>query len=244
MEFEFKGQVHNFPSALHDITLGQRIDYHLKYGIAADERAAALANIQDEVDRGMETALWHLEEAVRHVAHYCGIDEDVLRTEAAIGDIAAVYHACMTVIREEEEGIGALTGPYQAMNETWVLAAPEVGPDNKTTFNEFLHAREITRQLYGLAKSRWEVLPHLCAVYLRHPGEPFSESLLTDVEPATGKTRVALMHDLPLDVALAVGFFLTGTMQICTSIFRSSIPEPPRASTPLATSTNGDGSAS
>ena len=43
MEFEFKGQVYNVPSALRDITLGQRIDYHLKYGRAADERAAPLA---------------------------------------------------------------------------------------------------------------------------------------------------------------------------------------------------------
>jgi hypothetical protein len=103
------------------------------------------------------------------------------------------------------------------------------------SLNEFLHAKEIVRQLVSVGSGNWEPLPYLCAIYLRKKGEPFTEELVTE-----GSERIELMKTLPLDIALSVGFFLTDTMSLYLKTSQSS-NQAEEAKDPIQVSTSSDG---
>lgn len=71
------------------------------------------------------------------------------------------------------------------------IPSPNVTPQSKFTFNEFLVSKEATRQMED---NYWKALMYLCSIFLREPGEPFRDELTEDTE-------------LTLDVALQVGLF-------------------------------------
>jgi len=58
-----------------------------------------------------------------------------------------------------------------------------------------------------LGSGKWESMLRLCAIYLRKKGEEYKEEFLYE-----DSERLLLMQQLPMNIAMQVGFFLTGTM--------------------------------
>ena len=238
MEISFKGLNYQFPSSLQDITLGQRIGFYIEHGKSLDDRAKVIEALTDEFDKELERTSWHLDYAARMLSFYTGIELDTVKTEMPIVDLVHIYNTCVSVLNEQEQSVELQTA-YSWQDNEWILSVPELLPNSDMNLNEFIYAKEAVRNLDSLGKSKWESLPYLCSIYLRKAGEPFSESLV-----AAGSERMELMNNLPLNIAIAVGFFLTGIMNIYTNISAYSENPAAKDSIQLPTSTNGDGSLS
>jgi len=79
---------------------------------------------------------------------------------------------------------------------------------------------------------------NLSAIYLRKKGEEYDESFLYE-----GSDRLELMKQLPMDIALAVGFFLSSSMNLYINHFQSFTPQEQREAVAslLLTTNDGDG---
>lgn len=235
LKVKFNEQEYNFPSSLADITLGQRIDFYTQHGKLLDEDAARIEKIADIFEKELETQAWYLQLAARSLSFYTGIPYETVQAEVSLTDLLNVYNTAIQNMHFQEANI-ELEREYSFNGETWCLASPDLQPNSPMTLNEFLHSKEITRQMQAIGKSKWDALPSLCAIYLRKPGELFDESFLhPDSE------RLKLMYSLPLHIAVSVGFFLSGTLSIYTTIFQFSEKVRQKGSTQQLISTAGDG---
>ena len=236
MIFRYKGEEYTFPDELSEITLGDRITFYEQYGKALDERAAKLDDIKDEFERECESNSWHMQMALETLAFYTGIDLAELSADADMTAMLQLYNTCIIPFLAKEKDV-QIKQEYEFSGCKWVIASPELLATSKITLGEFIHAKEIVRQLHQLGKGNWYALPYLCAIYLRKEGEPFDEALL-----ATGSERLKLFEDLPLDIALGVGFFLSSTLSIylTTSRYFTKV-EPGAGLIPPVISISGDG---
>jgi hypothetical protein len=68
----------------------------------------------------------------------------------------------------------------------------------------------------------------LCAIYFRKKGEPYSEEFLYE-----DSDRIKLMHELPMNYAMQVGFFLTSSLSfwINTLMYSGSQEQKEQATT-------------
>ncbi len=235
MKFEFKGKAYTLPSHLSEITLGQRVEFYRIHGKEIESLSKKVEDIEDGFEKEGELWMLELELAMREFSHYTGIPIDQVKEEIDFESMWAIYTTDMALLRKQEAEI-ELQDSYEWNGDTWVIESPEIEADAKMSLNEFLHAKEIVRQMSKLGNGKWESLPYLCAIYLRKEGEPFTEQLVKD-----GSERLQLMQELPLDIALAVGFFLSGTLSIYRSTLVSSVKETEKGLTQPNTSTPGDG---
>lgn len=235
MTIAYKDQQLSFPSSLNEITLQQRISFNEEHGKLLDERLKAIAEIKDEFERETELNQWHLENAARTFSFYTGLDLDTVANELPIADLVNVYNSEIQELIKQEQNIDLKT-VYRWNDENWCINTPELKPTDKMAFNEFIVGKEIVRALHAAGKGKWETLPYLCATYLRKEGEPFTEELVQE-----DSERLKLMHSLPLDIATAVGFFLTSILNIYSTISPYSNAANQKESIPAPTSTNGDG---
>lgn len=235
MVLRFKDTDYNFPSTLADIKLSQRIEFYNLHGKVLDEQAGNIKEIPDLFDREAEETQWHLDLAARTISFYADIPYETVKAEISVVDLLNIYNTDIRLMHEQEAAI-ELQPSYEFNGEVWHIDPPEVLPNSTMVFNEFLHSKETVRQMHAIGKSRWDALPFLCAIYLRKKDEPFDEAFCyPDSE------RLKLMHELPLDIALGVGFFLSGTVSIYSTISLYSEKVSPKALTPPPTSSAGDG---
>jgi hypothetical protein len=235
MQFEFKDQTYTFPATLTEITLGKRVAFFREYGKELEERSKAIEAITDTLEREAETAILNLDVAMKEFAHYTGIPLKAVMEEIDMNSLINIYSVDIAMLREQEQQISLQT-EYEWQGKLWVISPPELQPDNKMTFNEFLHGKEIVRQLNKLGSGKWDALPYLCAIYLREKDEPFTEDLVKE----SGE-RLRLMNELPMDIALGVAFFLSGTLSIYMSTSAYSEEEEARESIQQNTLITGDG---
>lgn len=211
MKFEYKGQVYNFPTSLSQITLDQRILFHKQYGNEIDSSYQYISVMEDGAIKDLELIEWRLLNAFKTFAFFANIPlEDVLN-ELNAEHAIAVYASCFQQIIESQEEIELQT-EYYWNDETWVLQSPTLDYNSKATFGEFINAKQTIKALSDLGQGHWESLQYLAAIYLRKKDEPFEENLLVE-----NGERMELMKKLPLDIAMAVGFFLQSSMSLFLS---------------------------
>ena len=235
MTIKYNGADYSFPSTLAEITLGRRIGFYNEHGKVIDELASKVDKAADAFDKEAETNAWHLELALRTFSFYTGSPLDNVRADIDIADLLFVYNTVMVQLIDQEKCTELQEG-YEWNGQTWHIPSPELLPSSKMVFNEFIHAKEIVRQLQAIGKHKWDILPYLCAIYLRKENESFQEEFLV-----AGNERYKLMLELPLNIAIAVGFFLSSTLNIYTTTSAYSKKEDQKASARPATSTAGDG---
>lgn len=235
MTFTYRDKEYKFPDSLHEITLAQRIEFYELHGKVLDTQAEQIAKIESDFDREAESNIWHLEMAVRSFSFFTGIDIEEIRKYVDIDSLLEIYRAQIKPLLEQEQNIDLQT-EYEFAGEQWLLAPPQLAANSKMLLNEFIHAKEAVRQINQLGLGKWNTLPYLCAIYLRRRGEEFDESFVVE-----GSERMELMKTLPLDIAIAVGFFLTSIVRTYTSISLYSAPPQVKESIPESISINGDG---
>jgi hypothetical protein len=110
---------------------------------------------------------------------------------------------------------------YFWKGEVWEIHPPELKHGLSDEIRRVHRRKQIIKDMMDLGKGRWESLVSLCAIYLRRKDEPYKEEFMYE-----GSERQELMLSLPMDIALAVGFFLSGSMNILMNI--SSLLEVPK----------------
>lgn len=235
MKFTYNDIEYTFPSSLKEITLGQRIAFYEQYGKELDVMAGEVEAISDVATKDAEFYTWQLKFATCFFSFYANIPIEEVRNNMDIFSLLEVYFAVTETLNEDAYRQEVKTS-FEWNGDIWTLSSHEVTPVNKMTFNEFLHGKEVTRQLEAMGKGEWDRLPYLCAIYLRKKNEPFTEDLV-----AENSERMKLILSLPLDIAVAVGFFLTSILNIYTTISAYSGKGSQGALTRPATSINGDG---
>ncbi|MVT11368.1 hypothetical protein [Chitinophaga tropicalis] len=206
------------PSSLSEFTLGQRIAFQEEYGNELDTWAKTILEMEDGQEKELEFTSFQIEKMFRTFAFFAGCTPESLQESEFVDDIANIYYSCLTLLFEQEEQI-ELQPEYIWKGETWVLHPPHLQHGDKMTFGELIDAKQIVKDLSELGKSHWDKLLRLCAIYLRKPNEEYHESFVyADSE------RIEMMKELPMDIALAVGFFLTASINIYIKHFLSSPP--------------------
>lgn len=216
MIFKYKGTEYRYPAALEDITLQQRIDFHRRYGIPFDKAVTEAQALEDEAARTLELTDLQLSIACQAFAFFTGIPEEEVKENFSLEQVMNVYNVSLAMLLYSEKEL-EIREEFEFNNEKWVLAPPSLTPTSEMTFNEFLSGKEIVRQLEALGNGRFESLLYLCCIYLRRPDEAFTEELVE----ARGD-RMELFKNLPLDIALSVGFFLSDSMLTFSKVLASS----------------------
>lgn len=207
-----------FPSSLAEFTLGQRIDYHNQCGNELDAMAESILKMEDGLEKDLELMQFQFEKMIRTVAFFMNTTPDALKESTYLDDIANIYHANMATLFDEEQDL-TIESLFVFKGEQWELHPPHLKHGSKMTFGEFIDAKQMVQNLNHLGASKWEHMLRLCAIYLRKKGEPYREEFLYE-----GSERIELMKELPLTIALSVGFFLTSSLNICLNTLPSSSP--------------------
>jgi hypothetical protein len=198
----------DFPSSLSQITLGQRIEFHQQYGSALDKMAESIHTMEDGPDKELEILEFSFEKMFRTFAFFAGVTVESIKESKFIDQVANIYYSCLHTLLADEQDV-ELEPEIYFKNEIWQIEKPEVFNGTGHKFGEFVDAKQIVKDMEGLGKGKWEYMLPLCAIYLRKKGEPYQESFLYP-----GSERQELMKELPMDIAMQVGFFLSATINL------------------------------
>jgi len=196
------------PSCLRDITLGQRIDFYNQYGRNLDEKVKAVLAMPDGIEKELEVSELQFEKMFCVFAFFTGTTPEALKQSQYIDDIANIYFSSLAVLMHDEETIEPQQQFFWKDCE-WELHPPELQHGSKMAFGEFIDSKQMIKDMADLGAGKWEAMQKLAAIYLRKKGEPYQESFLYP-----NSERLAMMLELPMDIALQVAFFLTASVHL------------------------------
>lgn len=220
MKYTYREKVYDFPVTLSGITLRQRIEFDRLYGKRIHELQEETF-LKDEDGKDLpadEVDLLYFNTTIAtfNFSFYSGIPLEEVEQHISIDDVLNIYFSCFHLIHQQEQEL-ELQEDYLWNNEFWKIEAPELSFESKITFNELITSKQIVKQMHELGDGNMESLPYLAAIYLKREGESFEENWL---KPGSG--RIEMMYDLPMDIAIAVAFFLQSSMNMYLQIFQSS----------------------
>jgi hypothetical protein len=240
MRVELNDKVIILPSSLSELTLGQRIAFHNQYGRELDEMLQSILAMDDTMERDLEFVHFQYEKMFRTFAFFANTTPEALKESAFIDDIARIYHASLSLLFEDEQQLE----PQQEFSwkgELWELQPPQLSNGSRIKFGEFIDSKQLIKDMMDLGKGKWEYMRPLAAIYLRKKGEAYQEEFLFE-----DSERLRMMNDLPMDMALQVGFFLTTSMNTyLNTLLSSKSPElKTQVNSVPSTLPGGDGSIS
>ena len=208
MKFMYKDSEYDVPTSLSQIKLRQKIEFDNLYG----ERIEALKNEvfgdENKEVSDLDSMLLTFSVAAMNFSFFTGISLEEVEQNIAVDDVLNIYYSCFYQLFQQEEEL-ELQPEYLWKDEFWKLESPELTFESKITFNEFITSKQIVKEMSELASGHWESLPYLACVYLKREDESFEEKWL-----APGSERMEMMLDLPMDIAVAVAFFLQSSMSM------------------------------
>ena len=195
-----------FPSSLSEYKLGQRIAFHQEHGVLLDKMLESIQAMEDEMQKELEMVNYQLEKMFRTFAFFAGCTLEAVKEDRFIDDVSNIYHSCLAVLFEEEKNMD-LQRSFAWKDEEWVIAAPELKHGDRMKFGEFIDAKQTVKDMADLGMGKWEAMLPICAIYLRKKDEPYKQEFTYE-----GSDRMELMKELPMNIAMQVGFFLSSTM--------------------------------
>lgn len=204
------------PSSLSEFTIGQRIAFHNEHGRLLDEMLKSIISMEDGPEKELEITQFNFEKMFRTFAFFAGTTAEAIKASKFIDDVANIYYSSLAVLFEEEETMEPQR-EFVFKGEQWELAPPELSNSSKMKFGEFIDAKQLIKDMVGLGMGKWEYMLPICVIYLRKKGEAYKEEFLFE-----GSERLKLMEELPMDIAMQVGFFLSSIINFSTNTLRSS----------------------
>lgn len=195
-----------FPSSLSEYKLGQRIAFHKEHGDLLDKMLDSILAMEDEWLKELELVNFQLEKMYRTFAFFAGCTVEAAKEEKFINDVSNIYHSCLSILFEEEKNMD-LQRSFIWKDEEWEIAPPELKHGDKMKFGEFIDAKQTVKDMADLGMGKWESMLSVCAVYLRKKGEAYKQEFLYE-----GSERMEMMKDLPMNIAMQVGFFLNSIL--------------------------------
>lgn len=214
MKFTYQDITYKFPTTLGDISLRQRIEFDKMYSKSIIDRKNEIFKQDDNgnnlpVDE-VDSMLFNIEVAVKNFSFFTGIGLDEVAKNIPVESVLTIHHACFRELYEQQDKI-KLEESYLWNDEFWFIEKPALCYQSQITFNELIVSKQIVKQMHDLGAGHWEAMTFLAAIFLKRENEVFDESWL-----APDSERVKMMHDLPMDIAMAIGFFLQISMSLYT----------------------------
>lgn len=216
MRIILNGEEKNLPSSLSEMTLGQKISFMSMHGDLLNEMLESIQKMEDGPAKEMDIMTWHFEKMFRTFSFFTGVSVQVLKDCEFVDTIATMYNASLQAFVEDEIQLEPKE-EYFFNDEMWVIAPPELKQDSRMTFGEIVDSKQIMSDYAKLGRGKWEAMLPLCAIYLRKKDEKYEEHFAME-----GSERMKLMKDLPLDIAMQVGFFLSSSANIYLNFLKSS----------------------
>lgn len=218
MKIAINDQIKSFPVSLTEVTLGQRIAFDTAHGTALEKRLDEIQQIEDEEFKRISLDMYADEAACCYVSFFTDIPLEVVRTQLNAEVVLALNNVGLGTMTEEETALKQkLRTVFEWNLEMWQLQAPVVTTSSPLTFGEYIDAKQIISDVAKEGGSKWTLLHRVACIFLRRPDEPYEQSMS---EPDSDRAK--LMLDLPLDIALSVGFFLSSWMDSFKNHSRSS----------------------
>lgn len=213
MQFKYKNKKYSFPTSLIDVTLGQRIEFEKVHGTVIAEMQKEVYKVDEKGEKlpadEVEVMLLNIQIANRNFSFFTGIPLEEVEKNIPIETVISIYHSCFEILYQEQDNI-ELEAEYLFNEEFWKIEKPELSYQSELTFNELICSKQIVKQMHDMGAGNWESMPFLAAIFLKREGEVFDESWLNP----EGE-RIKLMYELPMNIAVSVGFFLA----VSTSLF-------------------------
>lgn len=213
MRFILNGEEYNLPTDLTEITLKQRIDYQRLHGDLLDEMFKSISDMAEGPEKEIELTGFKTELMLRTVSFFTGLDIEVLRESSFLKDIIRIYNSSVKVLFTQEDSL-ELETEFEWLGKIWHLYKPELENGDKMKCGQLADAKQRLKDMIKLGANQWESLKPLCVIYLLQEGEEYEESFLFE-----GSERLQLMDNLPMNIALQVGFFLLSTQNIWINTF-------------------------
>ncbi|GEN74093.1 hypothetical protein [Chryseobacterium lathyri] len=219
MDFNWKGKTYSLPVTLNQVTVRQRIEFDAQYRseiVQLQENVFRKDEEGNELDVDeMDVSLLNVSVAAMNLSFFTGIPMSEIDSEMSVDDVMNLYFSCFHQLYEEQENI-QLQEEYLFMDDFWKIETPVLSHESKITFNELITSKQVIKQMQELSAGKWDAIPILAAIYLKKEGEVFNESWLSP-----GSERLEMMYNLPMDIALAVAFFLQNSMDqfLKTSVY-------------------------
>lgn len=224
MEFIYDGNPYTIPDDLSEITLEQHINYMAVHGTNFRIKTRNLDQIVDPGERHLEAALIYMDRMVTVLSYYSGIPLEEVRDNIDIKQVLSYVGATQLALAVQERELEVVPGAtYDFDGHPWTIQPPTALPE-VVTYDHYMATNELARLMLELAAGNWEVMPSICAAYLRLPGEDFNPNGWQ-----VGTTREVLMRTLPLDIALRVGYYLQASLELFVTVledYTAEIPEP------------------
>jgi len=216
MQIEINNAIYTVPSNVADIKLGTFIDWTNQYGKAFDEELKVIS-LNDALDSHTKELLIDSlldNEAAAWFSFHTGHDFNELmqRDTQAILAVIYSYKNLRYLLKTSELEAYNFPNIIEFNNEEWRIQDFKVDAKSSMTFNEIITSKEALRQIQSLGLGMWDGMPYLCAMFLRKKDEPFKDEFLFE-----DSERLLLMHQLPLNYAFAVAFFLSSCVHICST---------------------------
>lgn len=205
MKLTIEGKEYDLPASLAYVTLQQRIEFDQQHGKGLREQLKKIIDMKDGPLQEMEFTDYHCQLACKSLSFFAGIPLDIIYN-TAIDDVLAIYHGTMKSYADDidfQNKEFVLNDHFDWNSELWTIAAPELKPDSKMTFGEFITSKQVVQNMVDLGDEKWGALLPLCCIFFRKKDELFKEEFATE-----GNERYELMKSLPLQHALHVAFFL------------------------------------
>ena len=208
MKFIYKESEYDVPTSLSQIKLRQKIEFDNLYSEKIEALKNEVFGDENKEVSDLDSMLLTFSVAAMNFSFFSGIPLEEVEQNIAVDDVLNIYYSCFYQLFQQEEEL-ELQPEYLWKDEFWKLESPELTFESKITFNEFITSKQIVKQMSELASGHWESLPYLACVYLKREDESFEEKWL-----APGSERMEMMLDLPMDIAVAVAFFLQSSMSM------------------------------
>lgn len=200
------------------MTLSDRIEFDKTYSaeitamrdevFKKDDNDNEIPEDKDEVEN------LNLAIAIRNFAFFSNIPLEEVENNIPITQVASIFYACFEQIYSEQENI-KVEESYLWKDKLWYIENPELSSESEITFNQLITSKQIVKQMQELGAGNWEAIKSLAVVYLRKENEKFDEKWLFPESD-----RMKMMDDLPMNIALHIGFFLQSSM----SLFLKTLP--------------------
>lgn len=192
----------DIPSHVSDITLRKRIEYDVQYGDEINDAIKELTanDKKDEDESKAALSEIYIDRAQKTLSFFGEIDlEQVQKME--IGDVIKLYELHLKSLIELPND-PTETNSFLVNEKLYWLPEPSLFPGTLTTFNEFITAKEITRNMNSSSSEKLTAIAYLGVIFFRLFDDKFTESDLDD-----SKQNLEAIFDLPLTDAMQIAIF-------------------------------------
>lgn len=184
MQLLINDTVKEIPFTLSAIKLGEYLHFNKKYEHLATEEDRALA--------------WY--------TFFSGFDFFEVRNETFIQPAVEQYNLLSVLLNDTDELITDFSIPFSFNDEQWQMQDFKDCAFNDMSYNQLKLSRQIMFYMFKIQKGKLDSLIQLCAIFIRRPGEKFTEDIYEE--------RMEFMKNLPLNIAMSVIHFLNYSQSI------------------------------